>query len=62
MKANQYLEERKLAEQGEQKEVLIVMPNEADEPKLKPIEQEKPEVLATWARLYLMASTTTASP
>ncbi len=45
MKANQYLEERKLAEQGEQKEVLIVMPNEADEPKLKPIEQEKPEVL-----------------
>ena len=45
VKANQYLEERKLAEQGEQKEVLIVMPNEADEPKLKPIEQEKPEVL-----------------
>lgn len=45
VKANQYLEERKLAEQGEQKEVFIVMPNEADEPKLKPIEQEKPEVL-----------------
>ena len=45
VKANQYLEERKLAEQGEQKEVFIVMPNEADEPALKPIEQEKPEVL-----------------
>ena len=45
VKANQYLEERKLAEQGEQKEVFIDMTNEADEPEPEPIEQEKPEVL-----------------
>ncbi len=44
MKANQYLEERKLVEQGEQKVVLIDMTNEADEPEPEPIEQEKPEV------------------
>ena len=45
VKANQYLEERKLAEQGEQKVVLIDMTNEADEPEPEIIEQEKPEVL-----------------
>ena len=45
VKANQYLEERKLIEQGEQKEVLIDMTNETDEPVSEPIEQEKPEVL-----------------
>ena len=45
VKANQYLEERKLAEQGEQKVVFIDMTKEADEPVPKPIEQEKPEVL-----------------
>ena len=45
VKANQYLEERKLVEQGEQKVVLIDMTNEADEPEPEPIEQEKPEVL-----------------
>ena len=45
MKANQYLEERKLVEQGEQKVVLIDMTNKADEPEPEPIEQEKPEVL-----------------
>ena len=45
VKANQYLEERKLVEQGEQKVVLIDMTNEADEPVPEPIEQEKPEVL-----------------
>ncbi len=45
VKANQYLEERKLAEKGEQKVVFIDMTKEADEPVPKPIEQEKPEVL-----------------
>ncbi len=45
VKANQYLEERKLAQQGEQKVVFIDMTNEADEPKQEIIEQEKPEVL-----------------
>ena len=45
MKANQYLEERRLAGQGEQKEVFIDMTEEADEPAPEPIEQEKPEVL-----------------
>ena len=45
VKANQYLEERKLAEQGEQKVVFIDMTNEADEPKQEIIEQKKPEVL-----------------
>ena len=44
VKANQYLEERKLVEQGEQKVVLIDMTNKADEPEPEPIEQEKPEV------------------
>ena len=45
VKANQYLEERKLAEQGEQKVVFIDMTNEADEPEPEPIEREKPEVI-----------------
>ena len=45
VKANQYLEERKLAQQGEQKVVFIDMANEADEPKQEIIEQKKPEVL-----------------
>ena len=45
VKANQYLEERKLAEQGEQNVVFIDMANEADEPEPEPIEHEKPEVL-----------------
>ena len=45
VKANQYLEEKRLAEMGEQVEVLIDMTNEADEPKPERIEQEKPEVL-----------------
>ena len=45
VKANQYLEERKLAEQGEQKVVFIDMTKEADEPKQEIIEQKKPEVL-----------------
>ncbi len=44
VKANQYLEERKLAAQGEQKVVLIDMTEEADEPEHELIEQEKPEV------------------
>ena len=45
VKVNQYLEEKKLAEQGEQKVVFIDMTNEADEPKQEIIEQKKPEVL-----------------
>ena len=45
VKANQYLEEKRLAEQGEQKVVFIDMTNEADEPKQEIIEQKKPEVL-----------------
>lgn len=45
VRANQYLEERKLAERGEQKEVFIDITEETDEPKAEPIEQEKPEVL-----------------
>ena len=45
VKANQYLEERKLAEQSEQKVVFIDMTNEADEPEPEPIEHEKPEVI-----------------
>ena len=45
VKANQYLEEKKLIEQGEQKVVFIDMTNEADEPDPEPIEHEKPEVL-----------------
>jgi len=47
VKANQYLEERRLAEQGEQVEVLIDMSQEAEEPEPEQerLEQEKPEVL-----------------
>ena len=45
VKANQYLEERKLAQQGEQKVVFIDMTPDAEEPEPEPIEQEKPEVL-----------------
>ena len=47
MKANQYLEERRLAEQGEQEEVLIDMSQDAEEPEPEQerLEQEKPEVL-----------------
>lgn len=45
VKANQYLEEKKLIEQGEQKVVFIDMTNEADEPEPEVIEHEKPEVL-----------------
>ena len=47
VKANQYLEERKLAEQGEQEEVLIDMSQDAEEPEPENerVEQPKPEVL-----------------
>ena len=47
MKANQYFEERRLAEMGEQVEVLIDMTPEAEEPEpvQERLEQEKPEVL-----------------
>ena len=45
VKANQYLEERKLAEKGEVEEVLIDMSQEAEESEPELIEQEKPEVL-----------------
>ena len=47
VKANQYLEERRLAEQGEQEEVLIDMNQEAEEPEEQQerLEQPKPEVL-----------------
>ena len=47
VKANQYLEERRLAEMGEQEEVLIDMSQEAEEPEPEQerLEQEKPEVL-----------------
>ena len=45
VKANQYLEEKKLIEQGEQKVVLIDMTNEAEEPEPEVIEHEKPEVI-----------------
>ena len=45
VKANQYLEEKKLAEQGEQKVVLIDMSEETEEPKQDILEEEKPEVL-----------------
>lgn len=46
MKANQYLEERKLANQGDQVEVLIDMSQETEEPALKNdlAEPEKPQV------------------
>ena len=47
VKANQYLEERRLAEQGEQEEVLIDMSQDAEEPEEEQerLEQPKPEVL-----------------
>ncbi len=47
VKANQYLEERRLAEQGEQEEVLIDMSQDAEEPEQEEqrLEQPKPEVL-----------------
>ena len=47
VKANQYLEERRLAEQGEQEEVLIDMSQDAEEPEPENerVEQPKPEVL-----------------
>ena len=47
VKANQYLEERRLAAQGEQEEVLIDMSQEAEEqePEQERLEQPKPEVL-----------------
>ena len=46
MKANQYLEQRRLANQGEQVAILIDVPNETEEPELKNerIEPEKPQV------------------
>ncbi len=46
MKANQYLDERSLADQGEQIAVTIEMPQEAEEPKLKNelVEPEEPQV------------------
>ena len=47
VKTNQYLEERRLAEQGEQEEVLIDMSQDAEEPEEQQerLEQPKPEVL-----------------
>ena len=45
VKANQYLEEKRLAEWGEQVEVLIDMSQEAEEPEHELIEDKKPEVI-----------------
>jgi protein TonB len=47
VKTQEYLEERRLAAQGEQEEVLIDMSQEAEEPEPEQerLEQEKPEVL-----------------
>ena len=47
VKANQYLEEKRLAEKGEQEEVLIDMSQDAEEPEPEQerLEQPKPEVL-----------------
>ena len=45
VKANQYLEEKRLAEWGEQVEVLIDMTQEAEESKAELIEDKKPEVI-----------------
>ncbi len=47
VKTQEYLEERRLAEQGEQEEVLIDMSQEAEEPEPEQerLEQPKPEVL-----------------
>ena len=45
VKATQYLEERKLAVQVEQKDGFYDITKEAEEPVPQPIEEEKPEVL-----------------
>ena len=47
VKTQEYLEERRLAEQGEQEEVLIDMSQDAEEPEQEEqrLEQPKPEVL-----------------
>ena len=45
MKANQYLEEKRLAGMGEQKDVFIDMSQEAEESKPNLIEEKKPEVI-----------------
>ena len=45
MKANQYLEEKRIAEMGEQVEVLIDLTQEAEESKPELIEDKKPEVI-----------------
>ena len=45
VKANQYLEEKRLAGMGEQVEVLIDMSQEAEESKPELIEDKKPEVI-----------------
>ena len=45
VKANQYLEEKRLAEMGEQVEVLIDMTQQAEESKPELIEDKKPEVI-----------------
>ena len=45
VKANQYLEEKRLAEMGEQVEVLIDMSQEAEESEPVAIEDKKPEVV-----------------
>jgi len=47
VKANQYLEQRRLAQQGEQKEVIFDMSQQEEEPEPEQqrVEPEKPEVL-----------------
>ena len=47
VKANQYLEEKRLAQEGEQVEVLIDMSQDAEEPEqeVQHLEEPKPEVL-----------------
>ena len=45
MKANQYLDKRRLAEMGEQVEVFIDISQETEESEPELIEQEKPEVI-----------------
>ena len=45
VKANQYIEERRLAEEGEQVVVPIDYSEEAEEPNQDILEEEKPEVL-----------------
>ena len=44
-KANQYFEERKLIGSNEQENVIVDMPQKAEEPVQERLEQEKPEVL-----------------